>query len=168
MLFKTSQNQQKIRENLLAICGNTYTLAQKIKNGIYGSPKYLLLKISPKNFEIDFDNEMLKHALAHSNVSLGNGIVNDIKDIIFVDPKKLDRQKSIEIANSISRINASMIDENRPYLLIGPGRWGSSDNLLGIPVKWGQISGARTIIECELADISVDPSQGTHFFQNIV
>ena len=61
-----------------------------------------------------------------------------------------------------------MIDENRPYLLIGPGRWGSSDNLLGIPVKWGQISGARTIIECELADISVDPSQGTHFFQNIV
>ena len=77
----------------------------------------------------------------------------DIKDIIFVDPKKLDRQKSIEIANSISRINASMINENRPYLLIGPGRWGSSDNLLGIPVKWGQISGARTIIECELADI---------------
>ena len=55
MLFKTSQNQQKIRENLLAICGNTYTLAQKIKNGIYGSPKYLLLKISPKNFEIDFE-----------------------------------------------------------------------------------------------------------------
>ena len=118
--------------------------------------------------EIDFDEKMLQSALAHSNVSLGNGVVNDIKDIIFVDPKKLDRQKSIEIANSISRINASMIDENRPYLLIGPGRWGSSDNLLGIPVKWGQISGARTIIECELADISVDPSQGTHFFQNIV
>ena len=55
MLFKTSQNQKKIRENLIAICGNPYTLAQKIKNGIYGSPKYLLLKISPKNFEIDFE-----------------------------------------------------------------------------------------------------------------
>ena len=55
MLFKTSQNQEKIRENLIAICGNPYTLAQKIKNGIYGSPKYLLLKISPKNFEIDFE-----------------------------------------------------------------------------------------------------------------
>lgn len=55
MLFKTSQNQKKIRENLLAICGNSYTLAQKIKNGFYGSPKYLLLKISPKNFEIDFE-----------------------------------------------------------------------------------------------------------------
>ena len=79
--------------------------------------------------EIDFHEDMLQNALAHSNVSLGNGIVNDIKDIIFVDPKKLDRQKSIEIANSISRINASMINENRSYLLIGPGRWGSSDHL---------------------------------------
>tara|TARA_B100000287_G_scaffold258827_1_gene243371 strand:- start:6736 stop:9648 length:2913 start_codon:yes stop_codon:yes gene_type:complete len=118
--------------------------------------------------EVEFDESMLSNALAHSSVSLGNGVVDEIKDIIYVDPKKLDRQKSVEIANSISRINASMIKENRTYLLIGPGRWGSSDNLLGIPVKWSQISGARTIIECELADISVDPSQGTHFFQNIV
>lgn len=118
--------------------------------------------------EVDFDDSMLKNALAHSSVSLGNGVVDGIKDIIYVDPKKLDRQKSVEIATSISRINASMVEQNRTYVLIGPGRWGSSDNLLGIPVKWGQISGARTIIECELADISVDPSQGTHFFQNIV
>ncbi len=118
--------------------------------------------------EVEFDELMLSKALAHSSVSLGNGVINDIRDIIFVDPKKLDRQKSVEIANSISRINASMIEKNRTYVLIGPGRWGSSDNLLGIPVKWGQISGARTIIECELEDISVDPSQGTHFFQNIV
>ncbi len=118
--------------------------------------------------EVEFDESMFDNALAHSSVSLGNGVVDEIKDIIYVDPKKLDRQKSVEIANSISRINAAMVEKNRPYLLIGPGRWGSSDHLLGIPVKWSQISGARTIIECELADISVDPSQGTHFFQNIV
>ncbi len=140
----------------------------------YKEPKeFHLLQLRPlvsesTEVEVEFDESMLSKALAHSSVSLGNGVVDDIKDIIFVNPKNLDRQKSVEIANSISRINASMIEQNRTYLLIGPGRWGSSDNLLGIPVKWSQISGARTIIECELEDISVDPSQGTHFFQNIV
>ncbi len=137
------------------------------------SKKFHLLQLRPlvsesTDVEVEFDESILNNALAHSSVSLGNGVVDGIRDIIYVDPKKLDRQKSQETANSISRINASMIEKSKPYLLIGPGRWGSSDHLLGIPVKWSQISGARTIIECELADISVDPSQGTHFFQNIV
>ena len=68
----------------------------------------------------------------------------------------------------IEKLNRKLARAGCPYLLIGPGRWGSSDPWLGIPVNWAQISGARTIIECQLADLPVEPSQGTHFFQNIV
>ena len=118
--------------------------------------------------EVEFDDSVLGDALAHSSVSLGNGVIDDVTDIIYVHPARLDRMKSIKTAYSIARFNAKLIAEGRSYLLIGPGRWGSADHMLGIPVKWAQISAARTIIECELEDISVDASQGTHFFQNIV
>ena len=106
--------------------------------------------------------------LCSTGTSLGNGILDDIKDIVYVNPERLVRSSSNAVAKDIAKINGKLIRNNSPYLLIGPGRWGSSDHLLGIPVRWSQISGAKTIIECEMADISVDPSQGTHFFQNIV
>jgi hypothetical protein len=76
--------------------------------------------------------------------------------------------KTRDLTPIIERLNAELSRQNRPYLLIGPGRWGTSDPSLGIPVGWGQISGAKTIVEVPMADIHVDPSQGSHFFQNIV
>mgnify|MGYP001178484020 CR=1 FL=1 len=117
--------------------------------------------------DIDFDN-IDGNVILRSTNSLGSGSIEHIRDIIFIDPTTFDRSLSDKVPKVLEKINKKLIGDGRPYLLIGPGRWGSSDPWLGIPVKWGQISGARTIIECPLADIPVDPSQGAHFFQNII
>jgi hypothetical protein len=106
-------------------------------------------------------------AVIISDGALGHGHIENIKDIVYVRPKAFDRSKSSEIADQIGDINAQLAEAGRPYLLIGPGRWGSADPWLGIPVRWGQISRARCIVETEIEDVSVEPSQGTHFFQNI-
>ncbi len=103
--------------------------------------------------------------LAHH--ALGNGYLEGVQDIVYVRPEKFDRGKTQWIAHEVGIINAVLKGRNRPYLLIGPGRWGSSDPWLGIPVKWSEISGVRCIIETNLADMHVDPSQGSHFFHNI-
>jgi len=84
-----------------------------------------------------------------------------------VVPETFDRGQTVTVAAEVETINRSLMDEGRPYLLIGPGRWGTSDHWLGIPVEWRQIAGARVIIETALADVPVTPSEGTHFIQNI-
>lgn len=99
--------------------------------------------------------------------ALGNGIINNIEDIIYVKPDLFDASKNDKIALMVGELNQKMITENRNYVLIGPGRWGSSDPWLGIPVKWPQISMARVIVESGLENYRIDPSQGTHFFQNL-
>ena len=99
-------------------------------------------------------------------VSLGNGKINDIYDIIYVDQLKFDINKTNIIAQEIEKFN-NKLGKNRPYLLIGPGRWGTADELLGIPVDWNQISNAAAIVEVGLEKLPIDPSFGTHFFQNI-
>ncbi len=101
-----------------------------------------------------------------SSVALGNGALKDIKNIIFVDPKMFDASKSMQIAKEIEKMNA-LIDDDEKYILIGPGRWGSSDPWLGIPVEWDQISKAKIIIEYGMESFPVDPSFGSHFFQNV-
>ena len=117
--------------------------------------------------DIDFEN-LDGTIILRSTNSLGSGTIEHIRDIVFIDPTTFDRSTSDKVPKILEKINKKLIGDGRPYLLIGPGRWGSSDPWLGIPVKWGQISGARTIVECPLADIPVDPSQGAHFFQNII
>jgi CheY-like chemotaxis protein len=103
----------------------------------------------------------------HSNSALGNGMIREVNDVVFVKPDVFDPARTQEIAHSIEAINARFVAEGKNYILIGPGRWGSSDPWLGIPVKWPQISAARVIIESGLPDFRIDPSQGTHFFQNL-
>lgn len=102
-----------------------------------------------------------------SNSSLGHGIYNDIYDIVYVKPEHFDSSNNVKIAEEIGALNRRMTEANRPYVLVGPGRWGSSDHWLGIPVKWPQISNARIIVEAGQSDYRIDPSQGTHFFQNL-
>ena len=102
-----------------------------------------------------------------SKSALGNGIVDDISDVIYVRPENFDSSKTKEIVDYIDDLNRQFIDNNRNYILIGPGRWGSSDPWLGIPVNWSQISAARLIVESGLDNFRIDPSQGTHFFQNL-
>lgn len=102
-----------------------------------------------------------------SKSALGHGITNDIFDIIYVRPEVFNASKNQLIAAELEKINKQLTVQSRPYILIGPGRWGSADPWLGIPVKWPQISNARVIVESGLSNYRIDPSQGTHFFQNL-
>lgn len=112
----------------------------------------------------DFDRNAL---ICQSDQVLGNGVIEDIRDAVVVDLHLFDRARSREVAHEVSILNAKLVAENRPYLLIGVGRWGTLDPWLGIPVTWDQIAGAKAIVETGFKDLSVAPSQGSHFFQNI-
>jgi hypothetical protein len=102
-----------------------------------------------------------------SNAALGNGKYDGIHDIVYVKPDSFNPAKTREIASEVEKINRLFDDNGKNYILVGPGRWGSSDPWLGIPVVWSQISHAKVIIESGLHNFRVDPSQGTHFFQNL-
>ncbi len=117
----------------------------------------------------DIPDELMasEDALVATDVALGNGRQDEIYDILYVPRNVFDRGRTVEIAAEIGDFNRRFVDSARPYMLVGPGRWGSSDRWLGIPVRWDQISGARVIIETDLEDFKITPSQGTHFFQNL-
>lgn len=99
--------------------------------------------------------------------ALGNGIITEVCDLVYVKSANFDASQNDLTAREIERLNRRFIEENRGYVLVGPGRWGSNDPWLGIPVKWAHISMARVIVECGLSNYRIDPSQGTHFFQNL-
>ena len=108
------------------------------------------------------------NCLLRSYNSLGHGINEDVCDVVYVKTgDDFTAANNPAIAEQVERINRRFLDEKRGYILVGPGRWGSSDYWLGIPVKWPHISGARLIVESGLKNYRVDPSQGTHFFQNL-
>jgi hypothetical protein len=138
-----------------------------------GTPKeFAMLQIRPLVMSLEFeelDVDQLNHdnLICQSEQVLGNGAIQDIYDVVVVDAERFERSKSKETAGEVSEINSKLLAENRPYVLIGMGRWGSMDPWLGIPVTWDQISGAAVIVESGFKDIDVTPSQGSHFFQNI-
>ena len=125
------------------------------------------LVISNEVEQLDIDMYPDADLLCKSEQALGNGVIDNIHDIVFVDINDFDRSKSTHAALEVAQLNAKLLHENKPYLLIGVGRWGTLDPWLGIPVTWEQISGAKTIIETNFKDFHVQPSQGTHFFQNL-
>ncbi len=105
--------------------------------------------------------------ILRSQTALGHGTNDSVSVVVYVRPEHFSSFRNPEIAQEISRLNKGFMDCGEGYVLIGPGRWGSSDNALGIPVKWADISAARLIVESSLANYRVEPSQGTHFFQNL-
>ncbi|MBN1253006.1 MAG: phosphoenolpyruvate synthase [Bacteroidales bacterium] len=105
--------------------------------------------------------------IIYSNQALGNGSIKGLNDIIYVKTSSFDSSNNSKIAEMVDKINSKFIKEGKNYILIGPGRWGSTDKWLGIPVKWANISNAKVIIESGLPEYRIDPSQGTHFFQNL-
>ena len=105
--------------------------------------------------------------LCRSRRVLGNGRIEGLRDIVYVDPARFDRGRSAEVASVVAEINERLTRERRHYVLIGPGRWGSFDPWIGIPVVWHQISWARAIVEVPAKDLPMEPSQGTHFFHNM-
>jgi hypothetical protein len=118
---------------------------------------------------VDLDETELagERVLLSSETVLGNGVLDSIRDIVYVDPERFDVLKSREIAAEIERLNGPLIEARRPYLLIGFGRWGTTDPLGGIPVDFGQISGAAAIVEASLPNLPFTLSQGSHFFHNV-
>lgn len=106
--------------------------------------------------------------LCQSTAVLGHGKLDDLHDVVVVDALRFERAQSYEVAREVARLNAILRDEGRRYVLVGVGRWGSSDPLLGIPVGWDEIANARVIVEAGFREVRVTPSQGTHFFQNLV
>ena len=137
-----------------------------------GSPRiFNFLQIRPivseQHSNIRVDNIPDENVLIRSDWALGNGEINHVHDVVYVKTEKFNPVNNPEIAVSIEKINTAMANGKRVYILCGPGRWGSSDPWLGIPVKWQQISEARLIVEAGLHNYRVDSSQGTHFFQNL-
>jgi CheY-like chemotaxis protein len=108
-----------------------------------------------------------KDLICRSSQVMGNGLLDDIHDVIVVNKEKFDRSKSVSVAQDVGAFNMQLRAENRRFVLIGVGRWGSADPWLGIPVTWDDISGASVIVESDFSDMRVTPSQGTHFFHNL-
>lgn len=141
----------------------------------YGHEKvFNFLQIRPiataiQNERIDWSapEAQPKGAILYAESALGLGKIEGLRDIIYVKTTSFERSESPQMAQEIDALNTAMKNEGLNYILVGPGRWGSSDPWLGVPVKWPQISEARVIAECGLEDFRVDPSQGTHFFQNL-
>jgi hypothetical protein len=118
--------------------------------------------------EVSFKNLRKEKIFCQSNQALSNGRNKNIKDIVFVRPDTFDRSQTPLIADQVGKFNNYFKMQDQPYLLLGPGRWGTADRWLGVPTKWDQISSARVIIEATYGDFSVTPSFGTHFFQNLI
>ncbi|MCD4818569.1 MAG: PEP/pyruvate-binding domain-containing protein [Candidatus Cloacimonetes bacterium] len=138
----------------------------------YHQTRFSLLQVRPMvvsntmvevNVE-DFEEEQI---MAFSNKALGNGIIEEIDEIVFVKPEDFELKNTINIAQEIAEINSEIVKRDSNYVLIGFGRWGTSDPWLGIPIVWNQISGAKIIIESALPQIRADYSQGSHFFHNL-
>ena len=146
--------------------------AVNLTPGLDGKPSFYLLQITPlvgaNTIETDRNIFEQKERLwLYTQQSLGNGTLTDIEDVIYIENEKFNKLETIEMAEEINRLNTMMIEEGRKYILIGPGRWGSSDRFLGVPVDWSQISNARVIVEIGLNDYPLDFSLGSHFFHNV-
>jgi hypothetical protein len=136
-------------------------------------PELAVLQLRPlvaesREAEVDLEPPEQKGLPVIAGMALGNGILGDIRDIVYIHPRRLELAESRALADAVGKINQQLLSAGRPYLLASPGRWGTSDPHLGIPVAWTQVSGARVIVELELPGIPIDPSQGTHFFHNLI
>ena len=136
-------------------------------------PSLCVLQVRPMMLQdyadasIDTESHASDQVLCRTDIAIGHGMISDVRDVVYVTTAEVDGFVTPKIALEVAAVNERLMDEGRPYLLIGPGRWGTFDSALGVPVKWGQIAGARVIVEAPFGDRNVDPSQGTHFFQNL-
>ena len=135
-------------------------------------PKFAFLQLRPMTaraelVQVDISEDEKSKAFCFSHNALGNAEKTDMMDIIYVKPDVFDKTRTPQIAGEISELNAGLMKAGRKYLLIGPGRWGSADRWLGIPVKWAEICGVGAMVETTVEELRADPSQGSHFFHNI-
>ena len=133
---------------------------------------FYLLQVRPivDNREVvseDLSQIKKTETVLYSENALGNGVCNEVRDVVYVKTNAFDASNNALIARQIEKLNQTFVDKDKNYVLVGPGRWGSSDPWLGIPVKWPHISQAKVIVESGLENYRIEPSQGTHFFQNL-
>jgi hypothetical protein len=137
-----------------------------------GNASFYLLQVKPlvgsgAGYNIDTGSLDRERCLLFTNRSMGNGEVTAITDLVYLEPERFDNMETREMAEEIEAINDEMIRQKRNYVLIGPGRWGTRDRFIGIPVLWPQISNAKVIVEVSLPDFPLDASLGSHFFHNV-
>ncbi len=125
------------------------------------------LVLSRESAALEVEEAADAELVCRSAKVLGNGRLDDLRHVVVVDFHRFDRAQSRQAAQAVARFNAELLARGAPYLLVGVGRWGSTDPWLGIPVTWDEISGARVIVEAGFRDVRVTPSQGSHFFQNL-
>ncbi|MFQ5512261.1 MAG: PEP/pyruvate-binding domain-containing protein [Candidatus Krumholzibacteriia bacterium] len=147
--------------------------AANLRSGEGEHHEFCVLQMRPMVISHEWDELNLEDtdhsmAICHSSRVLGDGMIEGIRDVVYVDIDRFDRAASREAAEEIGQLNRQLEAAKTPYILVGVGRWGSSDPWLGIPVTWDQISGARVMVETGFKDLQVTPSQGTHFFQNLI
>ncbi len=136
-------------------------------------PIFYILQIRPlmitkEHVDIKIDDISREDLILLTTKGMGNGIVQHIHDIIYLDPVKFDTTKTLEMKDELETLNKLMRQNERKYILIGPGRWGTNDRFLGVPARWGQIDHARIIVEVGMQHLAIEPSQGSHFFHNLV
>jgi Pyruvate phosphate dikinase, AMP/ATP-binding domain len=153
-------------------CPMEFEFAVNLDEGPERPPEFYLLQLRPMPqgsgpYDVELTAAEIEHAVCFASKSLGHGKYDQIADIVYVKPQTFDVARTREIAAQIGRLNAVLKAQGAAYLLIGPGRWGSFDPWLGIPVKWEDINGAGAIIELRNAALKAEPSQGSHFFQHI-
>lgn len=138
-----------------------------------GRATFYLLQIKPlignaMDYNVNIDKIPKEKIMLYAEKSMGNGVIDNIEDVIFVDIDTFDKGETMQMTYEIEEMNRKFAAENKKYLLIGPGRWGTRDRWIGIPVNWAQISHARVIIETSLEGYPLDASSGSHFFHNVV
>ncbi len=146
--------------------------AVDMENGEYELPTFYLLQIKPlirreEQVQVELGNIHDENVFLYAKRGMGNGLIDTVKDVVYVDPDKFDKLKTREIAREINEINKKLDTAGREYILVGPGRWGTRDQFTGIPVTWAKISCARVIVEMGLPDFPLDGSLGSHFFHNV-
>ena len=162
-----------IVQELLDICssemqgGVEIEYAAELSTGIFNALQVRPISSDSLKADVDWRGVDCSGAIVTSESALGTGWINGLKDVIYLKADAFDKMKTEEMAAELRTLNAQLRAEGRQYVLIGYGRWGSSIPTLGVPVVWSDISEAKALVECSLPDFRVDPSQGTHFFQNL-
>ncbi len=169
-----------ILQDLLSIgqksmgCPVEFEFAVNIDSENKSPPTFAILQIRPfvlmqEPLDIGWDNHGDHNQIfIQSDKAMGHGIIDAIQDIVYVPSELFDNSKTIEIAEEVGVINKTLVASSSQYLLMGPGRWGTQDRWLGIPVRWNQISGVKVVVETALENFNITPSQGSHFFQNMI
>ena len=148
-------------------CSVELEFAADLTTGVFNALQIRPISADSLDTQVDWTQIDASGAMVRSGSALGTGWLTDIKDVVYLKADSFDKMKTLEMAEQLRQLNASMLKEHRQYVLIGYGRWGSSIPTLGVPVAWSDISEARVLVESSLPDFRVDPSQGTHFFQNL-